>query len=238
MPVIAFNHVSFSYDQIPVLKDVTFSVEAGEYIGIIGPNGGGKTTALKLLMGFLKPQRGEVFLFNAPSEKGRTKIGYVPQTNAYDKQFPISVLEVVLGGSLSKVSFWGTLPSQEKQRARHLLHEVGLQGMEGRAFGSLSGGQTQKALIARALMCDPEVLLLDEPTANIDPQSEAAIFSYLNTFKGQKTLLIVMHNFDTIVKNVERVLCFQQEVSSMKPGEVCEHFSLGMYHSTRGHKHE
>lgn len=239
MPIIAFNHVCFSYDQITVLKDVTFSVEAGEYIGIIGPNGGGKTTALKLLMGFLKPQKGEVSLFNAPHEKNLTKIGYVPQINAYDKQFPISVLEVVLGGALSKVSFWGTLPLQEKKRARHLLQEVGLQGMEERVFGSLSGGQAQKALIARALMCDPEILLLDEPTANIDPQSEAAIFSYLNTLKGNKTLLIVMHNFDAIVKNVERVLCFQQEVSSMKPAEVCEHFALGMYHPLQGdHKHE
>ena len=237
MPIITFDHILFSYDQIPILQDVTFSIKAGEYIGIIGPNGGGKTTALKLLMGFLKPQKGEVNLFNAPPEKNRTKIGYVPQINAYDKQFPISVLEVVLGGALSKLSFWGTLPSKEKMRARHLLKEVGLEGMEERVFGSLSGGQAQKALIARALMCDPEVLLLDEPTANIDPQSESAIFSYLNTFKGKKTILIVMHNFDAIVKNVERILCFQQEVSSMKPGEVCEHFSLGMYHPVTGDDH-
>lgn len=230
MNTIVFKDISFSYDQIPVLHAASFQVAAGEYIGIIGPNGGGKTTALKLILGFLKPQQGSVTLLNGPPEKGRTKVGYVPQINAYDKKFPISVLEVVLGGSLSKLHWWGTLPPSEKHRASDLLNEVGLTGMESRPFGSLSGGQAQKALIARALMCDPEILLLDEPTANIDRQSEAAIFSYLNQFKGQKTLLIVMHNFDTIIKNVDRILCFQQDVSSMKPQEVCKHFSLGIYH--------
>ena len=115
-------------------------------------------------------------------------------------------------------------------RAKKLLKEVGCEGLENRPFGTLSGGQAQKVLIARALMCDPDVLLLDEPTANIDVESEQAIFSYLKTLQGKKTILIVTHNFDAIVKNVERVLCFQHEVSSIKPENICKHFKIGMYH--------
>jgi len=238
MSDITFTNVSFSYDQVPTLKDVSFKVDPGETIGVIGPNGGGKTTALKLMLGFLKPQKGSVLLFDKAPEKGRSRVGYVPQVNVYDKQFPISVLEVVLTGSLSKVGFWGTMPQEEKKRAYALLEEVGLKGCEEHSYGSLSGGQVQKTLIARALMCDPKILLLDEPTANIDPQSEAMIFSYLQTLKGEKTIVIVMHNFDAIIKNTERVLCFQKEVSSINPKEVCKHFAIGMYHPAKGEKHE
>ncbi|MCB1116784.1 MAG: ATP-binding cassette domain-containing protein [Chlamydiia bacterium] len=225
MSLLSFQDLSFSYGSIEVLKNVNLEVHQGEYIGIIGPNGGGKTTALQLILGFLKPRKGMVHL-ECPS----TKIGYVPQINAYDKAFPISVLEVVLMGSLGKLSWMGTLPKEEKERARLLLKEVGCAHLEKRAFGTLSGGQAQKVLIARALMCDPELLLLDEPTANIDAESEGAIFAYLKTLQGKKTIMIVTHNFDAIVKNVERVICFQQEVSSMKPQEVCKHFTIGMYH--------
>ncbi|QVL57542.1 MAG: metal ABC transporter ATP-binding protein [Simkaniaceae bacterium] len=223
--VIKFKNLSFSYGTVDVLKDVSIEVKPGEYIGIIGPNGGGKTTALKLILGFLSPNKGSVEI-----DVPQTKIGYVPQINAYDKEFPISVLEIVLTGSLSKLKWWGGLPPTEKTRAKELLKEVGCEGLENRPFGTLSGGQAQKVLIARALMCDPEALLLDEPTANIDAESEQAIFSYLKTLQGKKTILIVTHNFEAIIKNVERVLCFQHVVSSMKPEEVCKHFAIGMYH--------
>jgi len=238
MIAISFENLSFSYDSIDVLKNVSFKVEKGEYMGIIGPNGGGKTTAIKLMLGFLNPKKGKVRILGGKPASARPKIGYVPQVNAYDKDFPISVLEVILTGSLTKLSWRGRFPKSEPEKAKRLLKEVGLEGYEARAFGSLSGGQAQKVLIARALMCDPEILLLDEPTANVDVQSEEAIFSYLKTLKGKKTILIVTHNFDAILKNVERVLCFQQEVSSMLPKDVCEHFALGMYHSVEGHSHE
>lgn len=225
MTLLSFKNIFFSYGAVEVLKDVSLEVNKGEYIGVIGPNGGGKTTALGLILGFLKAQKGKIHV-DCPL----TKIGYVPQINAYDKEFPISVLEVVLMGSLKKLSWLGTLGKEEKERARALLKEVGCDHLEKRAFGTLSGGQAQKVLIARALMCDPELLLLDEPTANIDAESEAAIFAYLKTLQGKKTIMIVTHNFDAIVKNVERVICFQHVVSSMKPEDVCKHFTIGMYH--------
>lgn len=222
---IQFKNVSFSYGTIDVLKNVSFEVDQGEYVGIIGPNGGGKTTALQLILGFLSPQKGKVEV-----QAIKRKIGYVPQANTYDKDFPISVLEVVLMGTLATLRWWGTFSPSEKNRAQHFLNEMGCQGLEHRPFGTLSGGQAQKVLIARSLMCDPEILLLDEPTANIDAESERSIFSYLRTIKGEKTILIVTHNFEAIMQNAQRVLCFQHAVSSMKPEEVCKHFTLGMYH--------
>lgn len=225
MILLSFKDVFFSYGSVEVLKEVTFQVNKGEYIGVIGPNGGGKTTALKLILGFLRAQKGNIHV-DCPL----TKVGYVPQINTYDKEFPISVLEVVLMGSLKKLSWLGTLGKEEKDRARALLKEVGCAQLEKQAFGTLSGGQAQKVLIARALMCDPELLLLDEPTANIDAESEATIFAYLKTLQGKKTIMIVTHNFDAIVKNVGRVICFQHVVSSMKPQDVCKHFTIGMYH--------
>ena len=237
MSAIIFNQLSFSYDSIEVLKKVSFEINEGEYVGIVGPNGGGKTTAIKLMLGFLVPNSGNVKVLGGSPVSARTKIGYVPQINAYDKDFPISVMEVVLTGSLAKLNWRGKIPKGERERAKKLLAEVGLQGFENRPFGSLSGGQAQKVLIVRALMCDPDILLLDEPTANVDAKSEEAIFAYLKGLQGKKTILIVTHNFDAIIQNVERVLCFQHEVSSMLPKDVCAHFAIGMYHKPGGHSH-
>jgi len=237
MSAITFNQLSFSYDSIDVLKKVSFKINKGEYVGIVGPNGGGKTTAIKLMLGFLVPNNGSVKVLGGSPVLARTKIGYVPQINAYDKDFPISVMEVVLTGSLAKLNWRGKFPKGERERAKKLLTEVGLQGFENRPFGSLSGGQAQKVLIIRALMCDPDILLLDEPTANVDAKSEEAIFAYLKGLQGKKTILIVTHNFDAIIQNVERVLCFQHEVSSMLPKDVCAHFAIGMYHKPGGHSH-
>jgi len=237
MSAIIFNQLSFSYDSIDVLKKVSFKINKGEYVGIVGPNGGGKTTAIKLMLGFLVPNSGNVKVLGGSPVLARTKIGYVPQINAYDKDFPISVMEVVLTGSLAKLNWRGKIPKGERERAKKLLAEVGLQEFENRPFGSLSGGQAQKVLIVRALMCDPDILLLDEPTANVDAKSEEAIFAYLKGLQGEKTILIVTHNFDAIIQNVERVLCFQHEVSSMLPKDVCAHFAIGMYHKPGGHSH-
>jgi len=225
--VISFRNVTFSYDKLPIIKEANFGVSPGEFVGIIGPNGGGKTTALKLILGFLKPQKGTVL--------SEGNIGYVPQINSYDKQFPISTLEVVMTGCLRQLSSLGKYPKEAYQKAHELLETFNLQDLKAHHFGSLSGGQAQKTLIARALISDPQILLLDEPTANIDAQTEKQIFTFLKTLKGKKTILIVTHNFDAIIQNVERVLCFQHEVASIKPEDVCKHFSIGMYHKAEVH---
>ena len=237
-PVVEFHQVTFSYDKIPVLNQVNFSVKPQEFIGIIGPNGGGKTTALKLMLGFLSPKQGSITLMNGSPHKNRCQIGYVPQSMHYDKQFPITVLELVLLGSLSKMKWWGHIPKKEKDKALSTLEKVGLLPYKNRPFGSLSGGQAQKALIARAIVSHPKILLLDEPTANVDPKAENQIFQLLQSLKQSMTILIVTHNFEAIMHYTDRVLCFQKEVSSILPHQVCEHFALGMYHLPHIHPHK
>jgi len=229
--IIEVKDLSFKYEETPILEEISLSINAGEFVGIFGPNGGGKTTLLKLLMGFLKPKQGTVKLWGMPPKTAREKIGYVPQATSFDRQFPISTLEVVLMGSLSEISMWGFFKSKSKQKAREALHLMGLLEKEHQAFGTLSGGQAQRVLIARALVSDPEILLLDEPTASIDVEAEESIYQLLDELKGSMTILMVTHDLQGAVRRVGRLLCVQRKISSFSPGQVCDHFSMGLYHS-------
>ncbi|MBX7066312.1 MAG: ATP-binding cassette domain-containing protein [Parachlamydiales bacterium] len=220
---IEIEDLSFSYDRIQVLHKVNLQIAIGEFIGIMGPNGGGKTTLLKLLMGFLTPTSGKLSVLG--------KIGYVPQVQKTDRDFPITVHELILLGALSKTTFWGTYPIEVKDKAIWLMQKLGLYHHRHKVFGSLSGGLAQRALLARALLSDPDLLLLDEPTANIDPASTKIIFELLEELRGKKTILLVTHDLKTIIERVGRVLCVQGNVNSFLPKDVCEHFALGLYHT-------
>jgi zinc transport system ATP-binding protein len=220
---IEIDDLFFSYDDADVLQKVNLRVRKGEFVGIMGPNGGGKTTLLKLLMGFLTPTAGKVVVHG--------KIGYVPQVHRTDRDFPITLQELVLLGALSEMSFWGTFPKEAKERANGWIERLGLGPHKHKVFGSLSGGLAQRALLARALVSDPDLLLLDEPTANIDVASSAVIYDLLESMKGQKTILLVTHDLKTIIERVDRVVCVQGEVSAYLPKDVCEHFALGLYHT-------
>jgi len=228
--VIEVKDLSFSYEETLVLENISVSIQAGEFVAIFGPNGGGKTTFLKLLMGFLKPKRGDVEILGNTPTATRKKIGYVPQMASFDRLFPISVLEVALMGCLSELSFFGYFTSKTKKRAKEALSRVGMLSQESQAFGTLSGGQAQRVLIARAIVGSPEILLLDEPTASIDSEAEQAIFQLLESLQGTMTILMVTHDLQAIVKRVGRLLCIQSQLTSFSPKEVCEHFALGLYH--------
>lgn len=228
MKKILATKLSFSYEKTPILQDAHFEISEGEYIGIIGPNGGGKTTLLKLMMGFLKPTGGSLSLFGKTPLASRRSIGYVPQANQVDRAFPITVLELVMLG-LAANSF--SSPPDAKEKALALIDELGLTPHKSKAFSSLSGGLIQKALFARALIADPDLILLDEPTANIDPSSRLAISQKLEALKGGKTILHVTHDLKTIIESVDRVLCVQAQVTSYLQSEICEHFALGLYHT-------
>ncbi|MBI3508564.1 MAG: ATP-binding cassette domain-containing protein [Chlamydiia bacterium] len=228
---IEISNLSFSYQGFAILKKIQLRVEMGECIGIIGPNGGGKTTFLKLLMGFLKPQAGTVTLFGHPPEKGRTRIGYVPQIHRMDRDFPITVGELILLGNLSKIPKIGAIPKELEDQADALMEELGLLAYKKQPFASLSGGQAQKALFCRALLSDPDLLLLDEPIANVDPHSTKQILTKLDALRGQKTILFVTHDLPTILERVDRILCIHGHLHSLLPAQVCEHFALGLYHT-------
>ncbi|MCE2983148.1 MAG: metal ABC transporter ATP-binding protein [Parachlamydia sp.] len=229
---IEVKDLSFSYLGNQVLSHLNFTVTPGEFIGIIGPNGGGKTTLLKILMGFLKPSSGAVKIFDAEPE-GRQhegRIAYVPQSIRLDREFPISVQEVVLSGLLSKLPWYGRFQKPEKEAAAAALERMGMQEFSQAAFGTLSGGQAQRVLIARALVSNPRLLLLDEPTASVDSKAEAEIYSILKELKGELTILMVTHDLHAAIEQVERIFCVQGTLFSLLPQEVCEHFAVGLYH--------
>lgn len=220
---IEIDQLTFCYESDSILRRVHLQIQQGEFVGIMGPNGGGKTTLLKLILGFLKPTKGSLTV--------RGKIGYVPQVQHTDREFPITVHELILLGALSKTNFWGAYPAEVKRSAELLIEQLGLTFHKNKVFGSLSGGLAQRALIARALLSDPDLLLLDEPTANIDAASSSMIYELLQQLKGKKTILLVTHDLKTIIERVDRVLCVQGEVSTFLPKDVCEHFALGLYHT-------
>lgn len=230
-PAICVENLFFGYtkDQ-PVLADVSFSIQEREYVGIIGPNGGGKTTLLKLLLGFLNPVKGSLSVFGKSPKSYPNDIAYVPQALRFDKQFPITVLELVLGGRLRALPWWGRFSEKDKIEALDALKKVGLSEIYSRPLGTLSGGQIQRALIARALVSNPKILLLDEPTAGIDPEAVGDIYTVLQNIRHQHTILMVTHDIQAVISQVERVLCVQGGVASIEPNELCEHFALGLYH--------
>ena len=210
---------------------MSLCIHKGEFVGLFGPNGGGKTTLLQLIMGFLTPTRGSIRLFDHSPKKMRTHIGYVPQHVRFDRAFPISVLEVVLLGCLSKLSWWGRFLPESKERARYALEKVALSHKASFPFGTLSGGEAQRVLIARAIVDQPQLLLLDEPTSSVDPHAEQTIYQLLLELNKTMTILMVSHDLQTILNKVQRFICVHRRVTTFETRQVCEHFALGLYHT-------
>jgi zinc transport system ATP-binding protein len=230
-PIIKLDEVFFTYQDSIVLENVSLEIFPGEFVAIIGPNGGGKTTLLKLILGFLKPFLGKVEVFGSVQKNNHAiPIAYVPQTTRFDRQFPISVMEVVLSGCLSHLPWYGRFHRTEQEAAAAALEKVGLSDFQQTPFGKLSGGQAQRVLIARALVSNPQLLLLDEPTASVDSQAEAEIYAILQKLHGSMTILMVTHDLKAAVSQVDRVLCIQRQAVEMKPEDVCAHFAIGLYH--------
>jgi zinc transport system ATP-binding protein len=186
---------------------------------------------LKLLLGFLQPDQGQIRLLGSAPSHSISKVSYVPQGLRFDRQFPISVMELVLSGRLSRLPWYGMYSAEDKQAAIEALDLVGMLSYKHTAFGNLSGGQAQRSLIARALVSEPELLLLDEPTASVDNKAEALIYSILKQLQKKMTILMVTHDLRAAIDIVDRVLCVQGGVLSLLPQEVCEHFALGLYHA-------
>ncbi len=226
---ISVEHLSFGYHPKEcILKNVSFHVDKGKFLGIIGPNGGGKSTLLKLLLGLLEPWEGTILMNSASPPTPR--VGYVPQTFQFDKYFPITAFEVVLGGRARHLSWVGRYSEEDQAAAAAALHRVGLSHLENHVFGALSGGQAQRVLIARALAAEPAILLLDEPTSSTDPAAEAAILETIHGLHEAMTILMVTHNLAAILSHVEGILCVQGGAAMLHPKEICEHFALGLYH--------
>lgn len=199
-PIINLQQVSFAYGRgKPVLTQVSLEVQAGDFLAIIGPNGGGKTTLIKLILGLLAPNQGIIQVLGQNPRHERPHVGYVPQHTQVQTYFPITVLEVaLLGLRRPKDKFWtkscpGYGPA-EKNLAKETLALVQMTDQAEQRFDTLSGGQKQRVLVARALMSDPPLLLFDEPTSNIDPQGKICLFDLLSTLSSSITIVMVSHD--------------------------------------------
>ncbi len=210
-PVVELKNVNFAYeDGATVLENINLKIDQGDFACIVGPNGGGKTTLLKLVLGLLKPTTGYVEVLGGLPEKRRASIGYVPQFSKFDAAFPVSVLDVVLMGCLSHSFVWGRYKSEQVDKAHRALADVGLDSFSGKGFADLSGGQKQRALIARALVSEPRLLLLDEPTASIDIHGTEKFYRLFEEMNQRFTIVMVSHDVGFVSRRVKSVICVRK----------------------------
>lgn len=227
---VHIDNLSVYYGQTPAIAGVCLDVEAGEYLGIIGPNGGGKSTLLKAIVGLLPPASGTVQVFGRDAKEKKTMIGYIPQFAAMDRSFPITVLEVVLTGRLkSGLSPFFRYSSEDRKIAYELLDKVGISGLARRGISELSGGEFQKMLIARALAVDPALLLLDEPTASVDAGSRVQIYDLLDQLNRHMTIILVTHDLLAVSSQVRRLACLNGSLVYHGEPELTESVVNNLY---------
>ena len=237
-PVVLVEDVSFSYENAPVLEKVHFAVYEGEFAVMVGPNGGGKTTLLKLILGLLKPATGTVLVLGRPPARTREQVGYMPQYQRFDLQFPVTVMDVVLMGMIKR-GVIGPYSKTDRECALKALEEVGMSGYGKRSFSALSGGQRQRVLLARALAGEPNILLLDEPTANVDMEAETRLLGILETLNSRMTILLVTHDLGFVSAASGTCICVNRRVFLHPTAEVSGETLRKLYgHDIRVVRHD
>ena len=226
-PLIEIKNLSAGYDSRTVLRNVNLTVYDRDFLGIIGPNGGGKTTLIKCILGLLKPTAGEILYSDkrfVASDKQRgtaqrpalttnrsvLKMGYLPQYNSIDRKFPITVEEVILSGLSSQKSLISRFTATHREKARQVIARMGLEGLEKRAIGALSGGQLQRALLGRAIISDPALVVLDEPSTYIDKRFEARLYELLAEINHDCAIILVSHDIGTVLQQVKSIACVNE----------------------------
>ncbi|MDP8231132.1 MAG: ABC transporter ATP-binding protein [Candidatus Zophobacter franzmannii] len=217
---IEILNVSFKYETLTVLDKINLTVEQDDFVAIIGPNGGGKTTLVRLILGELEPDSGSLTIFGEKPIKSSHRIGYVPQFSTFNKNYPIRVLEVVLSGSLKRNSLLPFYSKPEIARAIEVLEQMKISHLKTNQVSKLSGGQMQRMLIARALMSDPEILILDEPTASVDIAMEQDIFELLHQLNKKKAILVVSHDVAFISSYASKVVCLNRNLEIHDLNEI------------------
>jgi zinc transport system ATP-binding protein len=228
-PIIDIQDLWFSYNGIPVLKEVNLKVIKGEFLALLGPNGGGKTTLLKLMLGLFKPDQGSVRIFGKPPREVSHRIGYMPQHISFNQDFPISVFDVVLMGRLRPGRGWSMYHRADRTAAQLALEKVEMLAAGNRRIGELSGGQRQRIFIARALVDEPEVLFLDEPTASVDTKHQTDLYDLLQELNKTVTIIVVSHDVGVISSHVKSVACVNQNIFYHDSGEIDEEMLEAAY---------
>lgn len=198
--ILELKSINAAYDDKLVLKNIDLIVKKNDFLGIIGPNGGGKTSLLKVILGILKPVSGQIHL------NGCT-IGYLPQINQIDKKFPISVKDVILSGLMGEKKLFGRYSSENRKRADELMNQMGIFHLKNKNIGELSGGQLQRVFLCRAIISDPQLLILDEPDTYVDSNFEGELYEILDQLNDHIAIIIVSHDVGTICSHVKTIAC-------------------------------
>ena len=237
--VIKICDLHFSYGNPVILEDIQLDIKANEFVGMVGPNGSGKTTLLKIILGLLDPDKGSVEVLGKQPHQTVKEIGYMPQFTAFSRDFPISVEETVLMGRLGNTSSIGFFSKKDKQLAGESMEAVEILDLKKRSIGSLSGGQLQRVLIARALACNPKIMILDEPTANIDMKAEKDIFDLLKKLNKKITIIVGSHDIGFISQYITKVACINRTLvchpTSELTGETIENLYGTHVHMVHHH---
>ena len=227
--VVDVQDVCFTYGAQEVLHNVSFRVPACAFVAVVGPNGGGKTTLLKLLLGELVPRFGQVLVLGGSPQETRRRMGYVPQSLPFDPGFPVCVRDVVLMGRVDSHRI-GPYRAKDRCAASAALTQVGMAQFERRPFADLSGGERQRVLIAQALVSGPELLLLDEPTASVDPAATSQLHELFHQLKADRTIIMVSHNLGAVTQHATHVLCVNRTTEMQVLADVAS----GMVHQASG----
>ena len=228
-PIIKIEQLAAGYEDKQVLNDVNLTVYDDDYLGIIGPNGGGKTTLMRLILGLMKPTEGHVRYFKNGEEVKEITMGYLPQYNDLDKQFPISVYEVVLSGLSKQKKLFSRYSKAQHQQALETIEKMQLTDLKDRHIGALSGGQLQRVLLARAIVSKPDVVILDEPNTYIDRRFQKQMYEMLEQINKECAIIIVSHDIAEVLNNVKHIACVNHhlhyhDTADMPREKLEEHF--------------
>lgn len=236
--LVELSDITAGYDDFVAIEHVNFHINENDYIGIIGPNGGGKTTLLKVILGILAPFAGKVNLHGSNDGK-RDFIGYLPQVSNIDKKFPITVQEVVLSGIMSQKTIFGRYSQADADKVRMLLAQTGIDHLRNKVIGELSGGQMQRAFLCRALIAKPRLLILDEPNTYVDNKFEGELYELLGSLNKEMAIVIVTHDLGTVSKYVKSIACVNRQLH-YHPSNIISQEQLNSYNCpiqliTHGH---
>lgn len=210
--IVRLEDVWLQFDGVPVLEGIDLSIYEYDFLGIIGPNGGGKTTLLKVILGLLEPNQGKVTVFGHAPERGRKFVGYVPQFSLFDREFPISVWDVILMGRIGRMKRFRRFSNEDKRLAYEALETVEMLDFRDVQIGKLSGGQQQRVFIARALVTEPKLLLMDEPMASVDSPMQTELYELFEKLRQQMAIVLVSHDISAVSIYVDKIACLNQKL--------------------------
>lgn len=227
--LIELSHITAGYVEKTVLKDVSLEIYENDFLGIIGPNGGGKTTLLKVILGLLAPSDGTILFWQGKEKVSSLKIGYLPQINMVDKKFPISVWEVISSGLSSEKPLFRGFSKKQEKRIEEVLGMMGLEDLRTRPIGELSGGQLQRVLLGRSIVSCPQVLILDEPNSYVDKRFESRFNELLSEINKESAIILVSHDIGTILPMVKNIACVNETLHYHPGADITEEWLGNSY---------